>query len=331
MNKKDKYYAIIMDKYLDEKNLTKLESALLEEAKTYFTEKSKHNMGIGMLWDAYIFSGKNQNSWEEYAKIQKHINSYIEKYAKIKGKSTTDFELEFINYGRTELVYVLTDLTNSEKVTILAKQPIVEFGKVKEEVQNLVNLKKIDGLIVAPIDYYAENNQELYITPYIKQARCIASDSKWGMYIPEPFYRFENFTEQQEHIVNSCMIAKLVSLYDFENKKGIGSCKLGGGDFMLPKDWELEIPTIENTLNNLYLISAREMINCSFEEYLSIIRNEFSKVTINEDENTLKINIRGRVKMEESDIENGIELGKQIIRNREFNNSTFNESDDNIM
>ncbi len=331
MNKKDKYYAIIMDKYLDEQNLTKLESALLEEAKSYFTEKNKQNMGIGMLWSGYIFTNKNQDDWAEYAKIQKHINNYIKKYAKYKGKQFEDFELEFINYGRTELVYVLTDSSTQEKVTILAKQPIVKFGKVKEEVQNLINLKKVDNLVVAPIDYYAHNNQELYVTPYIKQARCIASDAKWGMYIPEPFYRFENFTEQQEHIVNSCMIAKLVSFYDFEKNQGIGSAKLGGGDFMLPKGWEQEVPTIENTLNNLYLISAREMINCSFEEYLSIIRNEFSRSTINEDETTLKLNIRGRVKMSESDIENGIELGKQIIKNRELNNSTFNETNDDIM
>ena len=40
------------------------------------------------------------------------------------------------------------------------------------------------------------------------------------MYIPEPYYRFEKFTKQQEKIVNSCMIAKLVSLYDFTNKEG---------------------------------------------------------------------------------------------------------------
>ncbi|MBR2301010.1 MAG: hypothetical protein IKA41_03560, partial [Bacteroidaceae bacterium] len=60
------------------------------------------------------------------------------------------------------------------------------------------------------------------------------------MYIPEPFYRFEGFTREQEQVVNSCMIAKLVSLYDFEKGQGIASCKLGGGDFMLPKGWEKE-------------------------------------------------------------------------------------------
>lgn len=64
------------------------------------------------------------------------------------------------------------------------------------------------------------------------------------MYIPEPYYRFKHFTPKQEKVVNSCIIAKLVILYDFETQEGISSCKLGGGDFMLPKGWEKENPTI---------------------------------------------------------------------------------------
>ena len=76
------------------------------------------------------------------------------------------------------------------------------------------------------------------------------------------------------------MIAKLVSLYDFENQEGLCSCKIGGGDFMLPKEWEMEDLSVENTLNKLYLIAAREKVKCSFDEYLRLIREEFSKITI---------------------------------------------------
>ena len=170
----------------------------------------------------------------------------------------------------------------------------------------------IDNNIVAPINYFCDEEQELYVTPYINQARCVASYDTWGMYIPEPYYRFESFTKEQETIVNTCMIAKLVSLYDFENQEGICSCKLGGGDFMLPKGWETQTITIENTLNSLYLIAAREKITCSFEEYLEIIKNEFSRTTINENQNNLIINLRGRVAMKVEDIENGIELGKTL-------------------
>ena len=134
------------------------------------------------------------------------------------------------------------------------------------------------------------------------------------MYVPEPYYRFVPFNEEQEKVVTSCMISKLVSLYDFDNNEGICECKLGGGDFMLPKGWELEPPTIENTLPNLYLIAAREKINCSFEDYLDLIREEFSKTTINKNQNDLFINKRARVPMSLEDIEAGIELGKKNIK-----------------
>lgn len=138
------------------------------------------------------------------------------------------------------------------------------------------------------------------------------------MYVPEPYYRFESFTAEQENIVNSCMIAKLVSLYDFTKKEGISSCKLGGGDFMLPKGWETQIPTIENTLNKLYLIAAREKVRCSFDEYLSIIRDEFSRATITENQKDLIINLRGRVPMKIENIESGIQLGQSIIQGKKL-------------
>lgn len=311
------YYELILDKFLDEKNLTPEQSKLLEEATTYFIEKSKQNMGIGMLYAGYIFVAENQDVWEEYAKIKNFIDGYVAKYVVDQGKNINDFELEFINYGRTQLVYVLTDKSSGKKLTLLAKQPVVPYGKVKQEADYLASLKLVDSCVVVPIGYHTDGEQELYITPYVEQARCVASDGKWGMYIPEPFYRFENFTNEQEKVVNACMIAKLVSLYDFKNSLGIACAKLGGGDFMLPKGWETQKPTIENTLDSLSLIAARELIACSFDDYLDILRNEFSRATINEDESSLLINIRGRVAMDQADIEKGIQIGKQIIAQRQ--------------
>lgn len=313
---KDLYYELILDKYLDEKNLTEEQAKLLEEAEKYFIEKSKQNMGIGMLSVGYIFTKENQDVWQEYAKVKNFIDGYVCDYVSNLGKNITDFSLEFINYGRTQIVYVLTDNLSNEKITILAKQPVVEYGKVRQEAENLKILKQLDCGVVAPIDYYTNGEQELYVTPYINQARCVASDGKWGMYVPEPFYRFEYFSAEQESVVNTCMIAKLVSYYDFDKKQGIAACKLGGGDFMLPKGWESQTPKIKDTLASLYFIAAREMIECSFEEYLNILRDEFSRATINEEQDGLIVNHRGRVPMNVEDIESGIALGKQIINDR---------------
>lgn len=97
---------------------------------------------------------------------------------------------------------------------------------------------------------------------------------------------------------------------------------------MLPKGWEEYEPTIENTLNELYLIAAREKVKCSFDEYISIIRDEFSRATIDENQENLIINLRGRVPMQIEDIESGIELGKTIIYDK---NMKFITNEENII
>lgn len=279
------------------------------------TKESHENLGIENMNAAYIETNEIQETKYEYKKITKFLNLYKEHYAKNNNMSVDDIKIEFINYGKTELVYVLTDKLKNQ-YTLLVKQPKVSLGEVKKEAENLVGLNALHENIVAPVEYFNLYDQELFVTPYIYQARCIASDQKWGMYIPEPFYRFVPFTEEQESIINQCMIAKLVSFYDFLNNEGVASCKLGGGDFILPKGWELEHPTIENTLNNLYFIAAREKLNCSFDEYTELLIQEFSKRTIGEDEDKFIINKRGRVPMNIIDIQNGIELGKKIIEER---------------
>lgn len=289
------------------------------EKDSYYQSLMK-KMGIGIFHEMYIEVKEDQDRYEEYKKITMFIKKFMEYYANKNEKKIDDLKLTFINYGKTELVYVLTD-SDDNKVTILVKQPSVKFGDVYEEMKNLISLKEKDKNVIAPIDYFQLNDQELYVTPYINQARCIASNGKWGMYIPEPWYRFEIFTSEQEQVVTICMIAKLVSLYDFERQEGIINCKLGGGDFILPKGWENQTPTIENTLENLYLIAARKKINCSYEKYLEIIRNEFSRTTINEEQSQLIINLRGRVPINIECINEGIEIGRKLKNcgNKEYN------------
>lgn len=151
----------------------------------------------------------------------------------------------------------------------------------------------------------------------------MASYDTWWMYVPEPYYRFVPFNREQESIVNTCMIAKLISLYDFEQEIGLSRCKLGRGDSMLEKGFENKSLTISNILNNLYLIAARSSIKCSFPTYLDILRDEFSKKTIDEDKNKLLINLRGRVAMREDDIEKGIILGKTLLEKKNNNLDDF--------
>jgi len=278
------------------------------------------NLGIKSDFHWYLELGENQDALKEYVNINNFLNEYLEIFASQRNISRQDLKLEFINYGKTELVFVLT-MPNGEQVTVLVKQPAVKFGKVFEEANNLIELQARDLNVVAPIDYYENGVCELYVTPYLKQARCIASDGgsgggSWGVYVPEPIYRFDDFDENQANVINACMIAKLVELYDFDLNKGIASCKLGGGDFMLAKGYELGAMSEDWIFQNLFLIAAREKIDCSFDEYLSILRDEFSRRTIDEKQDSLKVNIRGRVPMTKSQIEKGILLGKKLLKAR---------------
>ena len=273
------------------------------------------NISIGYINPYYINVNEIQNKEDEYAKILRFLDKYMDHYSNQSGIKKEDLNIEFINYGKTELVYVLTK-KDGDRITLLVKQPGIKYGDVYKDYSYLKELASNNENIVEPIDYFTIGDQELYVTPYINQARCVASCGTWGMYIPEPYYRFQSFTEEQQDIVCQCMIAKLISMYDFEKQEGIAKCKLGGGDFMLPKGWETETPTIENTLNNLLLISCRDKIKCSFTEYINIIISEFSRITINENEDKLMVNLRGRVSMSLTNIKKGIKLGKSLIEEK---------------
>lgn len=284
--------------------------------------KMNKHLGLGPNHDfMYLQLNNEQDFLYELNNIRKVLGSFVLAYCKEKDLDITkDINVEFINYGHTELVYVMT-VKNQDMYTILVKQPKVEQGQLKEEYDNLHRLRKLDNMIVVPTKYMSFDDDyckgEAFMTPYMYQARCIGSDVNWGIYVPEPFYRFENFNDEQRFFVNMAMIAKLVYLYDDVNKQGIGSCKLGGGDFILPKGWEEEEPCQWYTLSSMYLTAARKMIDCSLEQYLDILRDEFSRATIQEDQSTLLVNHRGRVAMSVEEIEEGIDLGLKLRRSRE--------------
>ena len=302
------------------KDFSKNPSEQDKEILAQYINSLLENKGIGTMDDFYLNTTPSQNKAIEYAKICKFLDSYLTHFSTSHGISKENLGLEFINYGKTQLVYVLSQKDSSELLTLLVKQPEVEFGAVKQECINLQTLASSSKNIVSPVEYFSQDNQELYVTPYINQARCIASDKTWGLYIPEPYYRFEPFTKQQESVVNTCMIAKLVSLYNPTTQQGLAQCRLGGGDFILPKGWEETPPTIEDTLDNMQLIAARQTITCPFENYKELIVQEFSQTTINKD--GFIINDRGRVAMNPQDIQNGIELGEQLLPSQPITTQT---------
>lgn len=229
-----------------------------------------------------------------------------------------DKKLQFINYGDTQLVYVLT--VGEKKYTMLLGQPATKFGVVKKEYENLKSLGKNNKQnVVVPMQYFKDekDKHELYVTPYLYQARCIGvEDEDWGTWIPEPEYHFKEFSQEERSIINSSMIALLVKFFDNKNNLGIGACRLGGGDFILEKGYENEEITYENILKRMKLIAARELIPISLDEYLRRLKEEFSKRTYYRSEEernkSILINYKSRAPMSLEEIEKGIEIGYEL-------------------
>ena len=264
----------------------------------------------------------DQDIFDEFKKTLEFLNEvFLDRIKKEAPElANNKLSLHFINYGDTQLVYVFS--TGTKRYAVLVGQPATEMGTVKKEFANLRMLSENNqNEIVTPIYYFANNNRELYIAPYIFQSRCIASqDNGWGLYIPEPHYRFELFNEEERFLVNSSIIANLVRLYDSKNNCGIGSCKVGGGDFILERQWSFEAKTLDNTIKRMKLIAARELITTSFENYINLLRKEFSIKTYYSDESekdkSILINHKSRIPMTEEEIETGIELGIKVKKLR---------------
>lgn len=277
--------------------------------------KNNDNLGIGGRGYIYHIINANQSRIIEHEKTNLFLYNLIHNNPKYFNNSN----IEFINYGDTELVYVVDE--NGYKRTLLVGQPCTSFGEVKIEYDNLIKLyHENPDLIICPTKYFYNEDREAYLTPYIYQARCIASqDIGYGSYIPEPYYRFEKYNDDDEYVITSVMVANLVRLYNTQDNLALASCKIGGGDFILEKEYDEEPHTIENTLKRMHLIAARKLINIDFKDYLNLLRTELIKRTyynnIVENDINIIINLKNRIAIAEETVENGITFGLKLRKN----------------
>ena len=280
-------------------------------ANNYLIHPNKINtrdsLGIPNYGQWYIETKPNQNAREEMIKIHEFIKDVLvsNKIVEFQGKNR---RLQFINYGRTQLVYVLT-IDENRQYTLLVTQPSANKGIGKKEFNNLNTLSKKSNLVIEPLYYFQDEDRELYVTPYFYQSRCIGIETDdWGMWVPELTYRFRKYSIQERNTINSAMVSALVSLYNDDRKLGLSECRLDGGDFMLEKGFESENLDIENILKNMKLIAARNMIEMSLEEYISQMRREL----LGKEEINIILGKRINCAMTEKEVEEGIQNGLEL-------------------
>ena len=188
----------------------------------------------------------------------------------------TQIHISMLNYGNTELIYLVKFAWKWE-VVVCINQPHIPPSKIKQEYENLKRLYSIDSShIVNPLAYFSVDKwYSFYVTEYIKDAICIAHNPAWiaWFYNPLPYYHFENIDLKTSTQLNKNIIALLVNYYDKENWIWISDTEISWNDFLLNKDFDPKnLQTIQDSIK---LISARNNIKISFDEYLNLIRREF--------------------------------------------------------
>ena len=288
-----------------------LEKSNIEKNKTLLSEEP---LGINNYGEWYMRILPEQNDVEEFTKVNKFVTKfcYTNDIKELQGNKR---HCKFINYGDTQIVFVFT-VEESKQYALLVNQPKTPAGQGLEEYNNLINLNKNNPeIVIKPLKYYVDSSnpqQELYITPYYFQARCVGVNTKeWGIWIPEPQYYFRDFNEIEKRVINKCMIALMIKLYDEKNKKGISKWRLDGGDFMLLKGFEDDEINEENIIKRLKMISARKLINIELNEYIEKMKIELRNKVKDGDEKVI-IGKNLRCPFTEEEIEEGIKLGMKL-------------------
>lgn len=223
-------------------------------------------------------------------------------------------KISFINYGNTELVY-LAEFSHKKKFTILINQPHTPITKIRQEFENLKRLHKIDPKhIVEPYCCFSNEwkKYEFYITEYINNAFCAGhlGSGLHGVWNPKWYYHFEMISPDISREFNKNMIALLVNYYDQEQGMWLTETEISGNDFLLTRDFKVDIP--ETVKNNIKLISARNRTKIPFNEYLNLIRKEFLIWTDRDMEDVvnwkIKINHKSIKPMSIEEIEEWIKL-----------------------
>ena len=240
--------------------------------------KEKEALGINDYDFIYYELSPEQQPIEEVIKTSEFIENDFANYIKENYPNyySKNIRIKFINFRHMEVVYVLDN--GHKKYTLLMGQPNLEYGRVKNEYDNLKVLSKNNDDVVSPLLYYGNPNyhREVYMTPYYYQARYISYlDEKLGIYVPEPDYHFEEFKENDKDVIEEVITAKLISLYNQNTHIGLDEFNVSSGDFILEKGFEDNKNNASKLFEEMKVIAARKLVNISLDDYIDLIYERF--------------------------------------------------------
>ncbi|MBR7090854.1 MAG: hypothetical protein IKC79_00195, partial [Clostridia bacterium] len=192
------------------------------------------NLGMSKSRELYAYAINNRSMMKEYFITHKFLNKFVKEYCKNNGISKKDVDVQFISFGYKGLIFVMKYNNTYKTLAVANPRRNYKFGELSTEAERLKRFGGIGSGILVPELYYADDGKlgqrELIMTDYIYQARPISNlDNKFGIYIPEPEYRFEATTESQTKAMKSAIIAKLVASFDIQIQKGIAGVEVISG------------------------------------------------------------------------------------------------------
>lgn len=262
----------------------------------------------------YIICPKGELG-NEYTKLENFLFNYKRHYAKLAGTNVSNIQTKFINWGTDALVFVLLDKANKTYSTLIINQPSLSPKELKNQFELAKQFSKTESGVLNPTEFYENEDKALIRLPYIMQARCVSClNGQLGVYVPEPNYHFQAFSEKEKEVMDACIIAKLVAAFDHKNQQGLADVRLIMGDFVLDNSYKANL-SLEKVFEKTSLIACRKVVNCSFFEYVNLLKSEFCAVSMEEERNyeinsKNLINTLSSTKMLPQSIQKGIDFAK---------------------
>ncbi len=272
---------------------------------------------IRAQFEASHESHDEEETTDLYLRVRKTLNDVVALIAAEKDEST-HYNLSFVNYGSEALIFRLMSLTG-ELTTIVINQPCQPPEKLITKFEGLKRLHAQDHrFVIRPDTLYSTSDADFnaYTAEYFPSAKCPAYSDQhqsFGIYDPDPKYRFIPFSKERADRIKTSQIAVLVNYYDEERQQGLGSVYASGSDFLLAEEVKFDDP--DSVLNSLRLISPRGFISIPRDEYLELLREEFS--TGNKKINpNFQINQKNGEAFPLDVIDTGIALGAKLAQER---------------
>ncbi|KAJ5073539.1 hypothetical protein M0811_08656 [Anaeramoeba ignava] len=236
------------------------------------------------------------------------------------------YEIEFVNYGSLEIIFRLKFTYKSKEMSfiIVSSQLPSLIEKVHQDFIHTKEFHKhFPNLILEVFNYdeFQLSKSKLSISFFtqidLNLCRCIAKNKSysenWGIYNPEPIYRFEPFDNELSEFTKQMIIASLIGTYNHKLQKGISCSRASGGDFVLLRNFDYSQKSLKECWR---MISVRNEIEIDFQNYCDLIIKEFqisSKISDQKViDDSLKINHNSKEAFKLETIQKGIELGKEM-------------------